>query len=90
MARLSDHQIYILKQLASGQEIAFSQDGETAWFWPADDFLTLPMEIALPALRELRLIGPDPNFDEDTAGRFGPSDVITEAGQTALKEAERG
>lgn len=78
-----------LLALAAGECIAYSQDGDCAWLYPSR--IALSDEV-VGSLRRAGHIAPEP-YDEDQHARFGPPDVITEAGRSAaraLAEAPAG
>jgi hypothetical protein len=77
----------VLEAMANGHEMMFSQDGEVAWLWPTHPTRFLSDEQTI-GLRELGYIAPAP-YDDDEHARFGPPDIITPAGRSALKGAPR-
>lgn len=91
MESLSRHQFAVLSRLAASEELVFSQDGDRGWFWPSRiDLDTIGISDAeLQDLRERKLLGSEQD-DENGHGRFGPAQIITEAGRLALaQEAEK-
>ena len=87
MAKLSDMQFVLLKRLAAGEHLCFSQDGDRGWFWPSrldlDDLGISDRE--LQQLRDRGLLANEPE-DENQHDRFGPPQIITPAGHRALEE----
>lgn len=82
MAKLTEAQRLVLQAMADGHHMTFSQDGEMAWLWPPHPTGFLSDEQTI-GLRKRGLIAPAP-YDEDEHVRFGPPDIITEAGLTIL------
>src|SRR5690606_22552867 len=82
MNRLTEAQRVVLQAMADGHEMVFSQDGDMAWLWPKHPTGFLSDEQTI-GLREMGYIKPAP-YDEDVHVRFGPPDIISEAGRAAL------
>lgn len=80
---LTEAQREVLRAMASGHKMVFSQDGDMAWLWPthATGFLTMEQTCGL---RDMGYTAAEA-YDEDRHGRFGPPDVITPAGRAALE-----
>jgi len=88
---LSAGQRWLLEQLALGEKIAYSQDGDSAWLSPSKKRIC-PADISdrdLHDLRERRLIGSEP-FDENELYRFSPCEVITDLGRRAATPSKEG
>lgn len=85
-ADLSKAQVAVLKALANGHVMVFSQDGDYAWLSPKHQTGMLSDEQTI-GLRKAGYIEhmPDP---DDGFDRFGPPDTISRAGRAALKEME--
>jgi hypothetical protein len=84
-AKMTEAQRIVLEAMANGHHMTFSHDGDMAWLWPrhSTGFLTDEQTIGL---RELGYIAAAP-YDEDEHVRFGPPDIITDAGRAALAAA---
>lgn len=92
LVELAESQLALLRQLATGDGIFYSQDGEVGWLSPSrirlEDIGISDAE--LQALRDAKLIGEAPDPDEEYGYRFSPPDIITEAGRRALSDKGRG
>jgi len=82
-SRLTEAQRIVLQAMADGHKMVFSQDGDMAWLSPKHPTGFLSDEQTI-GLREMGYIESAP-YDEDVHVRFGPPDVISEAGRAALK-----
>lgn len=86
---LSVEQHFVLWALSQVEKITYSQDGECAWLWPGrldlDDIGISNGE--LQNLRDSKLIAVEQGDPEDYE-RFGPHDVITDAGRALISQTE--
>ena len=82
--KMTEGQREVLKAMADGHHMAFSQDGDMAWLVPRHPTGFLSDEQTI-GLRKLGYIAAAP-YDEDEHVRFGPPDIITPAGRTALSD----
>lgn len=82
--KLTEAQRVVLQAMAAGYEMVFSQDGDDAWLMPTHSTGFLTMEQTC-GLRDKGYIAAAP-YDEDEHVRFGPPDIITDLGRTALAE----
>ncbi len=83
--KLTAPQREVLEALNAGHVMVFSQDGEMAWLSPKHQTGFLSDEQTC-GLRVLGLIEAQPG--EHELVRYGPPDVISEAGRQALKGGE--
>ncbi len=80
--KLTEPQREVLEAMNAGHVMVFSQDGEMAWLSPKHTTGFLSDEQTC-GLRQLGLIEGQPG--EHELVRYGPPDVISEAGRQALK-----
>lgn len=85
--KLTAPQREVLEALNAGHVMVFSQDGEMAWLSPKHPTGFLSDEQTC-GLRKLGYIEAQPGEHEYV--RYGPPDVITEAGRQALKGGDHG
>lgn len=88
--KLTKPQLSLLVALRDGEEIYYSQDGDSGWLSRSrrnlDEFEISNAE--LQRLRKRGLIGTAPG--ERGHARISPPEIITDAGRAALREAGRG
>lgn len=86
MAKLTDAQIAVLRAMDAGHHMSFSQDGDMAWLTPKHEtgFLTDEQTIGLRKLGYIAAAPTHPDDPEEKYYRFGPPDIITDAGRAAL------
>lgn len=84
--KLTEAQREILSAMAAGHEMVFSEDGDMAWLWPTHSTGFLNDEDVI-GLRDAGCIASAP-FDDDQHVRFGPPDIITDAGRAALEDGK--
>ena len=86
---LSAGQLWLLKQLAQGKKIAYSQDGDSAWFCHSGIFIGPDdlSEADVCDLRDRGFIGPDPS-EVSEPYRCMPCEVITDLGRRVTPSKE--
>lgn len=81
--KLTEAELEILRAMASGREIVFSQDGDDAWLVPQHRSGFLDGELVI-RLREMGMIAPARSSDEEDT-RFGVPNILTQRGRKALR-----
>lgn len=82
---LNGAQVALLRQLAAGAHISYSQDGEYGWLYPPNSRRVRGRlnDADIWALRDAKFIGESDDPDDEFV-RFPGSDHITDAGRAYL------